>query len=121
MELVHGFTRRWEGYNPMKISPGYRHFIINPQVPTGVTWANISKETPYGTVTVKWRLKEAVQDGFEYSVADSHLYNSKDCEKYTLNGKRHKISQSSVEIESGKYSFAWDSPTGNLLKTNSEQ
>ena len=34
----------------------------------------------------------------------------KDCEKYTLNGKRHKVSQSFVEIESGKYSFAWDSP-----------
>ena len=30
-----GFTRRWEGYNPMRILPGYRHFTINPQVPAG--------------------------------------------------------------------------------------
>ena len=36
--------------------PGYKHVFIAPQVPKGVTWADVSKETPYGTVRVKWNL-----------------------------------------------------------------
>lgn len=37
--------------------PGYKHIFIDPQIPEGVTWAKVSKETPFGTVYVGWRLE----------------------------------------------------------------
>ncbi len=35
--------------------PGYRSFSINPQIPAGVTWADVTKETPYGAIEVHWK------------------------------------------------------------------
>jgi alpha-L-rhamnosidase len=41
--------------------PGYQHIIIEPQIPEGIVWANSMKETPFGTVKVRWKLeKEAL-------------------------------------------------------------
>lgn len=34
--------------------PGYRHVKIDPQVPEGMDWARVTKETPYGTIIVHW-------------------------------------------------------------------
>jgi alpha-L-rhamnosidase len=36
---------------------GYQRVIIQPQIPDGVTWANTTKETPYGQVKANWKLK----------------------------------------------------------------
>jgi alpha-L-rhamnosidase len=39
-------------------SPGYRHSVIDIQIPSeGITWARTSKETPYGTLAVNWTLE----------------------------------------------------------------
>ncbi len=46
------------GIQPDEKFPGYKRFVIKPQVPEGVTWANTSKETPYGTVLVKWKIED---------------------------------------------------------------
>lgn len=35
--------------------PGYSSFTINPQIPSGVTDADVTKETPYGTIEVHWK------------------------------------------------------------------
>jgi alpha-L-rhamnosidase len=43
------------GIRPDEDSPGYRHLYIEPQIPSGVTWAKTTKETPYGTVAVDWQ------------------------------------------------------------------
>ena len=43
------------GIRPDAGQPGYRHFYIDPQIPSGVTWANTIKETPYGTAAVNWK------------------------------------------------------------------
>lgn len=32
--------------------PGYRHIVVSPQLPTGVEWVKVTKQTPYGTVRV---------------------------------------------------------------------
>jgi alpha-L-rhamnosidase len=42
------------GIRPDPSAPGYRRVIINPQIPKGINWAKVSKETPYGTLVVKW-------------------------------------------------------------------
>ena len=35
--------------------PAYRLFVIRPQIPSGVDWVRVSKETPYGTARVFWK------------------------------------------------------------------
>lgn len=49
------------GIRPDEKSPGYRHVFIDPQIPKGVTWAHTTKETPFGTIMVKWEVKENAQ------------------------------------------------------------
>jgi alpha-L-rhamnosidase len=49
------------GIRPDERNPGYRHVFIDPQIPEGVTWAHTTKETPFGTIMVKWEVKEKVQ------------------------------------------------------------
>lgn len=36
--------------------PGYRHVFIDPQIPEGVEWCRIAKETPYGRIDLGWEL-----------------------------------------------------------------
>jgi len=43
------------GIIPNADEPGYRRFTVKPQIPEGIDWVNISKETPYGTIYVQWQ------------------------------------------------------------------
>ena len=36
-------------------APGYREVIISPQCPEGIDWVRVTKETPYGFVSVSWQ------------------------------------------------------------------
>ena len=36
------------------LEPGYRKVIIDPQMPEGIKWVKVTKETPYGTISVRW-------------------------------------------------------------------
>lgn len=36
------------------IEPGYRKVLVDPQMPAGMDWVKVTKETPYGPLTVKW-------------------------------------------------------------------
>lgn len=49
------------GIRPDEKHPGYQHVFIEPQIPDGVTWAHTTKETPYGTIILKWEVKDNVQ------------------------------------------------------------
>jgi alpha-L-rhamnosidase len=44
------------GIRPDENNPGYKHLYIEPQMPTGVTWAKTTKESPYGTIAVDWQI-----------------------------------------------------------------
>jgi alpha-L-rhamnosidase len=46
------------GIRPDETAPGYKRFFIDPQIPQGVTWAKATKETPYGTLAVDWKLSD---------------------------------------------------------------
>lgn len=48
------------GIRPDVDAPGYKHFYIDPQIPAGLSWANTQKDTPYGTITVNWKLDKNV-------------------------------------------------------------
>ena len=34
----------------------YSEFLVDPQIPTGVVWAKTSQMTPYGKISVDWKL-----------------------------------------------------------------
>ena len=39
-------------------APGHRRVTIRPQTPEEITWAEVSEETPYGTLKVRWERKK---------------------------------------------------------------
>ncbi|MCQ2179118.1 MAG: glycoside hydrolase family 78 protein [Bacteroidales bacterium] len=39
--------------------PGYRLFTIRPQIPSGIDWVRVTKETPYGTIELSWKKEGA--------------------------------------------------------------
>lgn len=86
-------------------NPGYRHVLIDLQIPKGITWAKTSKETPYGTIATYWKtgnnmmkIKIEIPVGCKAGVAipDGN-------ETYALNGIAYKKDKHLVELESGKY------------------
>ena len=74
--LDHGATGTWEHWNAHRSrlhncfngigswfyqalggiiadAPGYRHIILDPQIPNGLEKVDVTKETPYGTIVVR--------------------------------------------------------------------
>ena len=95
------------GIVPDENSPAYRHLFINPQLAKGITWANTKKETPYGTVSVNWKLEKEtfimeimIPVGAEATV--SLPQGAKTCR---LNGKSLTNNETFMKIGSGKYMF----------------
>ena len=56
------FYQAVAGIRPDVEAGGYRHFFIDPQYPSGVTWAEGAKPTPYGMIRVAWQREEGVVD-----------------------------------------------------------
>lgn len=48
------FYQALGGIVPDEKQPGYKHFFIRPQIPEKVSWAKVSKDTPYGPLSVRW-------------------------------------------------------------------
>ena len=53
------FFQALAGICPDENAPGYRHMTIRPQMVEGIDWVKASKDTPYGTVDLKWEKKES--------------------------------------------------------------
>lgn len=90
--------------------PGYQHVFIEPQIPQGVTWANTTKESPYGTIIVNWELKDnrlkmhlVLPIGVKASVA----IPGKACEGI-VNGKEVKSDKPSLELGTGNYDLEFE-------------
>lgn len=88
-------------------NPGYKHVYIEPQIPTGVTWAKTTKETPYGTIAVNWRLEAGklnleviLPTGTKGTVVLPE--NTKD---YLLNGKKYQAVKSTL-VNNGVNEFS---------------
>ncbi|SEN47969.1 alpha-L-rhamnosidase [bacterium A37T11] len=97
------------GIRPDEKQPGYKHLYIEPQIPKGVTWSKTTKETPYGTVSVNWELKENLQTmhislptGVSATVSIPEKAIS-----YTLNGKRKNIENRYFELATGTYELSF--------------
>lgn len=88
-------------------APGYRHVFIEPQIPAGVTWSKITKESPYGEIAVDWDLKGdhlnlrvAVPAGVTATVCVPE--NAVSCQK---DGKKINIKKKPVEVAGGSHVF----------------
>jgi alpha-L-rhamnosidase len=98
------------GISPDEIFPGYRKVWIKPQIPNGITWAKVTKETPYGTLSVYWQ-KNNTQLDFDISVpvgCTAYVPLPENTKTYTLNGKHFdKTGTEPLVLESGKNKISY--------------
>ncbi len=91
--------------------PGYRHFYVDPQIPNGVTWAKVTKESPYGTIAVNWKLKDDNQLNLQLTVPAGTTAtvcipnNAVSCKK---NKKKVSVKEQTVDVEAGHYDFLFN-------------
>ena len=88
-------------------NPGYKHVYIEPQIPTGVTWAKTTKETPYGTIAVNWRL-EAGKLNLEVILpagTKGTVVLPENTKDYLLNGKKYQAVKSTL-VNNGVNEFS---------------
>jgi alpha-L-rhamnosidase len=99
------FIQALGGIRPDPSHPGYRKFIIDPQVPDGVNWANTSKETPYGTVVLNWKIENGLMQLDLKVPAGSNaiLRIPRDCESWSVNGVDYSAESSKTELNNGSY------------------
>ena len=90
--------------------PGYRHFYVDPQIPNGVTWAKVTKESPYGTIAVNWELQGnqlnlqlTVPAGTTATICIPN--NAVSCK---MNKKKVSIKKQTVDVEAGHYEFLFN-------------
>lgn len=48
------FYQALGGLRPTIEGAGYSRVVISPQVPEGVEWCEVTKQTPYGEIAIKW-------------------------------------------------------------------
>ena len=106
------------GIRPDEQYPGYRRVIIAPQVPAGISWAKVSKETPYGKVAVDWVIKE---NSLHLALTlppgcTAVLELPENTTTYTLDGKQFRhSSRKPREIPSGKHQIVYQINNNNSL------
>ena len=92
-------------------TPGYRHFYVDPQIPNGVTWAKVTKESPYGTIAVNWKLEDDNQLNLQLTVPAGTTAticipnNAVSCK---MNKKKVSIKKQTVDVEAGHYDFLFN-------------
>ncbi|MDR1722406.1 MAG: glycoside hydrolase family 78 protein [Tannerella sp.] len=101
------FYRAIGGITTVETAPGYRKFYIDPQIPSGITWAKVCKETPYGTITVDWEKTSGGKLKFNISVPVGSTavfpiaYYKKN---YFIDGQEFERGNNyQIELPSGKY------------------
>jgi len=84
-------------------NPGYKHVFIEPQIPQGVTWANTTMESPYGTISVKWNVEPSGNFKMDVTLpvgCTATVTLPENAKSSKLNGKSQK-SQKSYTIGNG--------------------
>jgi alpha-L-rhamnosidase len=99
------------GIRPEKDCPAWRHVVIQPQIPDGITWANTTKETPYGPVVLNWKISGSeLKMHLEVPVGvSSKVMIPRDARHYQMNGKAYDITgdETFLSVESGKYDLSF--------------
>lgn len=98
------FIQAMGGILPDENNAGYKHIILKPQIPQGVEWTKVSKESPYGTITSAWHVGEhSVELDITIPTnSTATLYLPCKATKCEVNGKEQQVSQT-IDLESGIY------------------
>ncbi len=89
--------------------PAYQQVIIQPQIPEGITWANTTKETPFGSIVVNWKL-----EGNEFNMqlqipvgVTAKVVIPENVKSYLINGEKGQLDddETFVPVESGNYTL----------------
>ena len=90
--------------------PGYRHFYVDPQIPNGVTWTKVTKESPYGTIAVNWEL-QGKQLNLQLIVpagTTATVCIPNNAVSYKMNEKKMSVKKQTVDVEAGHYDFLFN-------------
>ncbi len=104
------------GIRTIKGEPAYRKFIIQPQIPDGVTWARTSQDTPYGKIEVNWELHDGKMK-MDVSVpvgSTAILQNPVGTKEMVINGEVMSATIHQKELKSGKYDVEFLISSGSL-------
>jgi len=97
------------GIRPDENNPGYKHIFIEPQIPNGVTWAKTTKETPYGTISLDWKLIPSQELNLNISLPvgiTATIVLPANAQSYSMNGESIPVENSkTVEIGNGNYNL----------------
>lgn len=103
------FYQALGGLQPLIEGAGYSRVKIEPQVAKGVEWCNISKQTPYGEITIGWQKQQGefvmeitLPVGVEAEVViPAEAQNIKHNKQSLQSGEQ-------VVIKSGKHTLKYD-------------
>lgn len=98
------FYQALGGILPDEKEPGYKHIFIKPQLIKDITWVETSKDTPYGTLKVRWEktntsfLMDIQVPVGSYASVELPVQSSK-----TLINGNESEDKDSFELQSGNY------------------
>lgn len=100
------------GIIPEENVPAYRKIRIHPQIPKGVTWANTSKETPFGTVIVNWTLNDYTMEmDIRIPVgSEAEVVLPEGITTININGLEYGVAinrEKTMHVQSGRYKMTY--------------
>lgn len=98
----------YQAIGGIRMNPGmtaYREFLVDPQIPEGITWAKTSQITPYGKIAVHWELEDnKMMMEIEVPVGSTaRLVPPKGATAIQVDNKVLPISNDPPCLSSGKY------------------
>jgi alpha-L-rhamnosidase len=85
--------------------PYYKNFFIEPQIPYGISWAESTKETPYGTIIFNWQIEDnhlkerlSIPSGTTATVIVPSNYSN-----VVVNGNEKNLSANRFTLSAGTY------------------
>ncbi len=103
------FYQALGGILPDEKNPGYRHVLIQPQLVKDITWVDVSKDTPYGLLKVKW---EKTASAFKMDIhipvgCEATLALPVEAKSVVINELKSDKTND-IEIQSGDYRIICD-------------
>ena len=99
------FIQALGGIQPTWDAPGYKEILIRPQLPEGMEWVKVSKETPYGEVCSSWKV-EADSVVFSLRIpanASARFVCPFEAKECLLNGVPTAFEEGALALQSGDY------------------
>ncbi len=89
----------------------YSEFLVDPQIPEGVTWAKTTQETPYGKIGVHWELhNETMTMEVEVPVGSiAKLISPESAISTRINQEVITDQSDTISLKSGKYFIEYSS------------